>query len=88
MVLSKKNILKIFHFFPLQTKNAVNQQFFKIFPKKNFYIVSYLLGRLATYAIDHKDFQDSFNKKAKAQAKANSGLDSEAISVNASRSYL
>ena len=32
---SKKNILKIFHFFALWTKNAVNQQIFKIFTKKN-----------------------------------------------------
>merc|ERR1711954_155109 len=37
----KKNIFKIFHFFTLQTKNAVNQRFFKIFPKFFFYMVSY-----------------------------------------------
>ena len=29
----KKNIFKNFHFFALQTKNAVNQRVFKIFPK-------------------------------------------------------
>ena len=37
----KKNIFKNFHLFALQTKNAVNQRVFKIFPKFFFYMVSY-----------------------------------------------
>ena len=41
VVLVKKNIVKKFHFFALQTKNAVNQRVFKIFPKFFFYMVSY-----------------------------------------------
>ena len=37
----KKNIFKIFHFFTLQTKNAVNQRVFKISPNFCFYMFSY-----------------------------------------------
>ena len=37
---SIKNILKIFDFFALWTKNAVNQRVFKIFSKKKFYLVN------------------------------------------------
>ena len=41
-VLSQKKIFsKNFHLFALQTKNAVNQRVFKIFPKFFFYMVSY-----------------------------------------------
>ena len=37
----KKNIFRVFYFFDLQTKNAVNQRVFKIFQNFFFYMVSY-----------------------------------------------
>jgi len=46
-----KNIFKNFHLFALQTKNAVNQRVFKIFPKFFFYMVSYY--PLILYMVKH-----------------------------------